>query len=155
VIDEIPREELIGFLPAVDVKVGIDVHLPEGLRPIAFKPVDREKQLSHPPVAQGEQGLDVIPLRQVMGDRHRLLAVQAILDSPDLLLTTAVSSRGHHWNGVAGFGMNWLILSVRLRNPFFPAEEVAGSVFHCLHQTDDGIRIFIRLCGEADHEVES
>ena len=71
-----------------------------------------------------------------------------------LRLTTAVSSRGCHWKGVAGFGMNWLMLSVRRRNPFFPVRRTAGPVLHPLDQPDDGLDILVRLRREADHEVE-
>ena len=83
VVDEIPRQDLLGFLAAVDIEVGIQIHLPEGLCPVALESMDCENQFSHPPVAKGEEGLNVIPLRKVVDNRDCPLAAQALGDPTD------------------------------------------------------------------------
>src|SRR4030042_55478 len=83
VVDEIPGQDFSGLLGAVDVVVGIHVDLLEGLRPIAPAAVNREEQFPHRAVAQRKQGLDVIPLGDVMGDPDRLFRPQGAGDPPD------------------------------------------------------------------------
>ena len=72
VIDKIPWQDLPGLLPAVDVEVGIHIHFLKGLRPVAPVTVNREQQFSPLSVAQREQRLDIIPLRDVVDDPDRL-----------------------------------------------------------------------------------
>ena len=81
-VDEIPGQNLIGFLPAVDVEIGVYVHLAKRAGPVAAEAMDSQQESSRLPVPEGEQGLDVIPFRQIMRNPDRLLTAQTVLNSP-------------------------------------------------------------------------
>ena len=66
--DDIPRQELVQIFLPIDIEVGIDVDIFERPHPVAVQTMHGQQNITHAPVAQGQERLHVVPLGHVGND---------------------------------------------------------------------------------------
>src|SRR5207247_2097523 len=114
VLDEIPGQQSVQRVRAVDEAVGVDTVRPAAERfqdgpPLVGTLVQADEDRRRTPVAAREERLQVCLARALGLDLDGGDGAQCAAEVGELRRSEGIASIGSHWNGVHGFGTKGLI----------------------------------------------